>query len=81
MKKPKRRAQSSARRNTQRQRDLNQRDSLRFYKSVVAAITKRADATLMVSAQEFQSLKGSLQWRRMEDGGVEFNFVSAEESG
>lgn len=64
---------------SKRQQAAHERDTLRFYKSVVAIMVQRAGGRLAITGEEFESLRGSLQWRRTDPSGVEFNYVPAEE--
>lgn len=60
-----------------RNQALEQRDSLKFYKTMCAALVRRAGGRLTIAKEEFEGMVGMLQWRKTEKGGVEFLFVTA----
>jgi hypothetical protein len=64
-----------------RTKELEQRDSLKFYKTMCAALVRRAGGRMTIQKEEFDDMKGMLQWRKTDHGGVEFLFVGAEGEG
>lgn len=69
-----------ARQESKRKRAAYQRDTLRFYKTVVAILAKRNGSHLVISGEEFANLKGTLQTGFHGRGGAEFYFRPTEES-
>ncbi len=63
---------------TRRTKEFEQRDSLKFYKTMVAALVRRAGGRMTIEKEEFENMAGMLQWRKTDDDGVEFMFVGPE---
>ncbi len=59
-----------------RNKELEQQDSLKFYKTMLAVLVRRAGGRMTIPKEEFEDMTGMLQWRKTDLGGVEFLFVA-----
>ncbi len=59
-----------------RTKELEQQDSLKFYKTMCAVLVQRAGGRMTIQKEEFENMAGMLQWRKTDSGGVEFLFVA-----
>lgn len=76
-----RRQHGGPNREQQRQTErMEQHDNLKFYKTMCAALVRRAGGQMIIAKEEFEHMAGSLQWRKTEQGGIEFLFVGAEDT-
>ena len=71
-----RRARRAEKKKRSKETLAQQTDKLLFYKTVVAAVTKR-NGGLVIDGKEFQALQGILTSHRLEGGGVEFVYQEA----
>lgn len=62
-------------------KEVETRDSLKFYRTMCAVLVRRAGDRLTIKKEEFEGMAGMLQWRKTEQGGVEFNFLGSQGPG
>ncbi len=81
--KGRRRANHSKPTAKQRQHDqaIDNRDKMKFYRTMMAVMVKRAGGSVVLEKPEYESLIGQLQWRRTETDAIEFLFISPVEPG